>query len=127
MLYTSEDKELLNKKGISESKIEAQLKNFEQGFPFLKLRAAASVGNGIIAPAVEEAEKYVKVWNDYKAEGHSITKFVPASGAASRMFKNMFEFLNSDYDVPTTEFEKAFFADIHKFAFFDVLNDFTIK
>ena len=42
MLYTSEDKELLNKKGISESKIEAQLKNFEQGFPFLKLRAAAS-------------------------------------------------------------------------------------
>ena len=123
MLYTSEDKELLNKKGISESKIEAQLKHFEQGFPFLKLRAAASVGNGIIAPAVEEAEKYVKVWNDYKAEGHSITKFVPASGAASRMFKNMFEFLNSDYDVPTTEFEKAFFADIHKFAFFDALND----
>lgn len=123
MLYTSEDKELLNKKGISENKIEAQLKNFEQGFPFLKLRAAASVGNGIIAPAVEEAEKYVKVWNDYKAEGHSITKFVPASGAASRMFKNMFEFLNSDYDVPTTEFEKAFFADIHKFAFFDALND----
>jgi hypothetical protein len=72
---------------------------------------------------MEEAEKYVKVWNDYKAEGHSITKFVPASGAASRMFKNMFEFLNADYDVPTTEFEKAFFANIHKFAFFDALND----
>ncbi len=123
MLYTNEDKELLNKKGISESKIEAQLMNFEQGFPFLKLKAAASVGNGIIAPVMEEAEKYVKVWNDYKAEGHSITKFVPASGAASRMFKNMFEFLNADYDVPTTEFEKAFFANIHKFAFFDALND----
>ena len=123
MLFTDEDKELLNKKGISESKIEAQLKDFEQGFPFLKLRAAASVGNGIIAPSKEEAEKYIKLWNDYKKEGHSITKFVPASGAASRMFKNMFEFLNADYDVPATDFEKTFFADIHKFAFYDALND----
>lgn len=123
MLFTNEDKELLQKKGISESKIEEQLKDFEQGFPFLKLRAAASVGNGIIAPSKEEADKYIKVWNDYKKEGHSITKFVPASGAASRMFKNMFEFLNADYDVPTTDFEKTFFAEIHKFAFYDALND----
>ena len=123
MLFTNEDKEILQKKGISESQIEAQLKNFGQGFPFLKLRAAASVGNGIIAPTEEEAEKYVKTWNDYKAEGHTITKFVPASGAASRMFKNMFEFLNADYEEPTTDFEKTFFAEIHKFAFFDALND----
>ncbi len=123
MLFTNEDKELLQKKGISESKIEEQLKDFEQGFPFLRLRAAASVGNGIIAPSKEEADKYIKVWNDYKKEGHSITKFVPASGAASRMFKNMFEFLNADYDVPTTDFEKTFFAEIHKFAFYDALND----
>ncbi|MBR4644110.1 MAG: DUF4301 family protein [Bacteroidaceae bacterium] len=123
MIFTKEDKELLNKKGISENKIEAQLKDFEKGFPFLKLRAAASVGNGIIAPSKEEADKYIKIWNEYKSEGHSITKFVPASGAASRMFKNMFEFLNAAYDVPTTDFEKTFFAEIHKFAFFDALND----
>ena len=123
MLLTNEDKELLQKKGISESQIEQQLKNFEQGFPFLKLRAAASVGNGIIAPNVEEIRKYIKIWDDYKKDGHSITKFVPASGAASRMFKNMFEFLNADYDVPTTEFEKKFFEEIHNFAFFDALND----
>ena len=123
MLLTIEDKELLKKKGISESQIEAQLKDFEQGFPFLKLRAAASVGNGIIAPNAEEVEKYVKVWNDYKAEGHGIVKFVPASGAASRMFKNLFEFLDADYYVPTTDFEKKFFAEIHNFAFFDALND----
>lgn len=123
MLLTIEDKELLKKKGISESQIEAQLKDFEQGFPFLKLRAAASVGNGIIAPNAEEVEKYVKTWNDYKAEGHSIVKFVPASGAASRMFKNLFEFLDADYYVPTTDFEKKFFAEIHNFAFFDALND----
>ena len=123
MMLTNEDKELLKKKGISESQIEVQLKNFEQGFPFLKLRAAASVGNGIIAPKGEEVDKFVKTWNNYKAEGHSIVKFVPASGAASRMFKNLFEFLDADYDEPTTDFEKKFFAEIHNFAFFDALND----
>ena len=123
MLLTNEDKELLKKKGISESQIEVQLKDFEQGFPFLKLRAAASVGNGIIAPKGDEVEKYVQAWNDYKSEGHGIVKFVPASGAASRMFKNLFEFLDADYDVPTTDFEKKFFAEIHNFAFFDALND----
>lgn len=123
MLLTNEDKELLQKKGISEARIEAQLKDFEQGFPYLKLRAAASIGNGIIAPKGEDAERYVRLWNDYKAEGHGIIKFVPASGAASRMFKNMFEFLDADYDEPTTEFEKTFFARIHDFAFFDALND----
>lgn len=123
MLLTNEDKELLVKKGITEEQIQAQLKDFQQGFPFLKLRAAASVGNGIIAPNGEEADRYVQLWNNYKAEGHGIIKFVPASGAASRMFKNMFEFLDADYDVPTTDFEKKFFACIHDFAFFDALND----
>ena len=39
------------------------------------------------------------------------------------MFKNMFEFLDADYEVPTTDFEKTFFAHIHSFAFFDALND----
>ena len=43
--------------------------------------------------------------------------FVPASGAASRMFKDLFAFLDADYDVPTTEFEKAFFSHLPKFAF----------
>ena len=57
MSFTKEDQELLQKKGISECQIEEQLRNFEQGFPFLKLKAAASVDNGIIAPSDEEAEK----------------------------------------------------------------------
>ena len=57
-----------------------------------------------------------------KAEGKKIVKFVPASGAASRMFKNMFAFLTADYDVPTTDFEKTFFDNVVKFAFYPALN-----
>ena len=118
-----EDLLQIEQKGMNEAQIEAQLENFRNGFEFLKLKGAAAVGDGIIAPTEDEAEACIQAWNDYKAEGHVITKFVPASGAASRMFKNMFEFLNADYDVPTTDFEKVFFAHIHNFAFFDALND----
>ena len=122
-MFTQEDILQIQQKGMSEAQIEAQLECFRKGFDFLKLKRAAAVGDGIVAPSEDEAEAYIKVWNDYKAEGHNITKFVPASGAASRMFKNMFEFLDADYEVPTTDFEKAFFAHIHYFAFFDALND----
>ena len=99
------------------------MESFKTGFPFLKLEAAAGIGKGIIAPTDEEREQYVKAWNDYKAEGKKIVKFVPASGAASRMFKDMFAFLDADYDVPTTDFEKNFFENIKKFAFREALCD----
>lgn len=122
-MITPEDKKQLEQKGITESQIESQLQSFRDGFPYLKLRAAASVGNGILRLEDDQVESYIKSWNDYKAEGHHITKFVPASGAASRMFKNMFEFLSGENDVPTTPFEKKYFEQIHDFAFYPALDD----
>lgn len=110
-------------KGISQQQIETQLKQFEDGFPFLKLEAAASIGRGIIAPDAGEAAGYVKAWEDYKAEGKKIVKFVPASGAASRMFKDMFAFVDADYSEPTTDFEKKYFARLKDFAFYDDLDE----
>lgn len=122
-MLTHEDKELLAKKGILEEKIAEQLACFEKGFPFLKLSAAASVENGGIMKADEkECEQYLAAWDAYKADDKKIVKFVPASGAASRMFKNMFEFLGAEYDKPTTDFEKKFFDHIHDFAFYNDLN-----
>lgn len=122
-MLTHEDKELLAKKGISEEKIAEQLACFEKGFPFLKLSAAASVENGGIMLAAEaDQQRYLAAWDAYKAGDKKIVKFVPASGAASRMFKNMFEFLGADYNVPTTDFEKKFFDHIHNFAFYNDLN-----
>lgn len=103
-----QDLNQIQARGISEQQIEHQLEQIKQGFPFLKLEGAAAIGKGIVAPTDDEVTNYEKAWNDYKAEGHKIVKFVPASGAASRMFKNMFAFLNAPYDVPTTDFEKQF-------------------
>ena len=121
-MLTAEDKALLAGKGITEEQIEAQLQIFKKGFPFLKLKAAASLAHGILAPSTEECKHYEEVWKAYKEEGKAISKFVPASGAASRMFKNMFEFLGAEYDKPTTDFEKKFFDHIHDFAFYNDLN-----
>jgi len=121
-MLTEKDLKQIALRGISEEQIESQLKQFETGFPFLKLEAAASVGNGIVAPNEQERKQYVKAWEDYKAAGKRVVKFVPASGAASRMFKNMFAFVDADYDVPTTDFEKKYFAELKKFAFYDALD-----
>ena len=122
-MITATDKAQLEAKGISEAQIEQQLRDFQTGFPFLKLSAAAAIGRGIMALDAAQAETYVQAWDQYKAEGHRITKFVPASGAASRMFKDMFAFLEASYDEPTTETERRFFAGIHEFAFFQALDD----
>ena len=109
-------------RGISEEQIETQLNQFETGFPFLRLEAAAAVGRGIVAPTDEERKAYISAWEQYKEAGRRIVKFVPASGAASRMFKNMFAFVDAPYDVPTTDFEKKYFDEIEHFAFYDALD-----
>ena len=126
-MITPQDKDLLVKKGISEEQIAEQLACFEKGFPFLKLYAAASVENGILAPDAEVQKTYLDAWEAYTQTDKTVVKFVPASGAASRMFKNMFEFLGADYNVPQTDFEKKFFEKIEHFAFYDDLNAACLK
>ena len=121
-MITTQDKELLAKKGITEEQIAEQLACFQTGFPFLKLDAAASIEKGILAPDAEEQKAYLAAWDAYTNTDKTVVKFVPASGAASRMFKNLFEFLSADYDQPTTKFEQAFFDGIKNFAFYDDLN-----
>ena len=121
-MLSQQDLKQIAQKGITEEQINMQLEEFKTGFPFLKIEAAAGIGQGIIRLEEDARNNYVDLWNSYKKEGHKIVKFVPASGAASRMFKDMFAFLDADYDVPTTDFEKHFFDNIEKFAFYDELN-----
>lgn len=121
-MLSQQDLKQLAQKGITEAQIERQLGEFKTGFPFLKLEGAAAIGKGIVAPADAERKAYVEAWQQYKAAGKKVVKFVPASGAASRMFKDMFAFVDADYDVPTTDFEKKYFDNIEKFAFYAELD-----
>ena len=121
-MLSQQDLKQIAGNGISEQQIERQLGEFKTGFPFLKLEAAAAIGRGIVAPTETEGKQYVEAWQQYKAEGRKVVKFVPASGAASRMFKDMFAFVDADYDVPTTDFEKKYFDNIERFAFYEELD-----
>lgn len=122
-MYTEQDIELLREKGISQDQIDTQLNYFSTGFPYLSIVAAASVGKGILKVEKEEEKMYLKAWQNFLCSGKKVTKFVPASGAASRMFKDLFAFLDADYEAPTTPFEKEFFDRIRQFAFFGPLDE----
>lgn len=121
------DKMLLSQKGISEEKLESQLQSFRNGFPFLKLYAAAAPKKGILQPSNEAQQAFLSAWQKYLTEGHKIIKFVPASGAASRMFKDLFAFCDADYDTPQTHFEQAFFQDLHKAPYYSLLNETCLR
>ena len=122
-MLSQQDLSQISKRGMTEKQVERQLDDIARGFPFLEIVAAAAVGKGIYALSDKERKEYVDEWERYVAAGHDIVKFVPASGAASRMFKNLFAYLSSNSDAPSTDFEKEFFAGFNSFAFKDALNE----
>ena len=122
-MFTQEDLDFLETKGISLAGLESQLNYFRVGFPFLRIVGAASVQNGLLQVDEEEEKEYLKTWAAYLKGNKKITKFVPASGAASRMFKDLFAFIDADYDEPTTAFEMTFFEQMQRFAFFRMLDE----
>ena len=113
-MFTPSDLAQLEARGISTEKAEKQLQSFATGYPELDIVSAASVGNGILNPTEEDIDRYVKAWKDYLDEGHTILKFVPASGAASRMFKDLFEYLETG---KKTSFIEKFLSEKDRFAF----------
>ena len=121
-MMNEKDQQLIAGKGITEPMIEAQLKRFETGFPWLKLESAATVGNGITCLDPKQQMQCIKLWKGFQSGGASIEKFQPASGAASRMFKNLFAFINEGKKEPESDFERKFFEGITQFAFYPQLN-----
>lgn len=126
-MFTQHDLETLAKRGISVEKVESQLKSFETGFPYLKLKSAASTEYGIMQVDEDTMRYYQDLWQKYLQADKTILKFVPASGAASRMFKNLFEFLDAEYTEPNNSFERTFFDGLKKFAFYAELDEVCQK
>lgn len=92
-MFTATDLSQIEQHGLTEETVLRQIENFRRGFPFLKITRAASPGNGILvlqpAEVAAAASRYEKA-----ADRLRVVKFVPASGAATRMFKELFEFVN---------------------------------
>ena len=121
-MLTETDRQYLAEKHISEDMLNEQLACLARGFSFLDVKASATIQKGIKTILYEQQTGYVQKWDNYLEGNKTVVKFVPASGAASRMFKNLFAFLTAGYPTPTTDFELLFFDQITLFAFFEALN-----
>lgn len=127
MKLNDNDRAALQKRGISEEKFYSEIRDLKTGFPYLRIQAPASPGNGITVLSPEQRSHYTKIWDEYTRSGAKIVKMVPASGAASRMFKDLFKFADGDSPVPDSEFITDFCNHIHKFAFFTALDNACIR
>lgn len=105
-VFSEKDQQQLVSKGITGEKIVAQIATFKEGIPFVNLAKAAVIPNGIIKFTAAEEKQLIQNFEDVKNK-KNLLKFVPASGAASRMFKAFFNFLEK-YD-PNKEDLEAYF------------------
>ena len=97
---------------MDNAKINAQVERFRKGFPWLEIAAPATPGKGIEI-LTEEEQKRAAAYAD-TAETAGRCKFVPASGAASRMFKDIFAGMEKPNDATTALADK-----LEDFAFYD--------
>ena len=117
-MFTDQDLQQLSERNIAENQVLQQVAQLKRGTQFVQLMRPATLGDGILRLDEEQVKQMTA---DFEAdkEYYQFTKFVPASGAASRMFKDLFAFAESGEE---TKFTDIFFAHIHSFAFFDDLN-----
>ena len=128
MNLSDSDLNTLEARGITPAELQAQVDRFVTGFPYLKIYDSARPGEGITVLSDEDEARAVERWNGFLADGGRVCKFVPASGAASRMFKSLFAFVDGDSPRPAEGSDvHVLLNDIHKVAFFDELNAAVLR
>jgi hypothetical protein len=116
MQFTEVDQHQILAQGATLEQVEEQIQHFVDNFPYLPVIKAATVGDGLIR-VDEQALPGIVAGFDQKAPALSLLKFVPASGAATRMFKSLFAGLEGKTDKSVEEF----FNRLSDFAFYDAL------
>ena len=132
MLTLSENDHLaLVQHGLTLTQIEAQLHQLRQGLPPLQLVRPCRVGDGIIQLSSEQAREYHKQFHIAQAAGR-ISKFIPASGAATRMFKDLLQFVEKESSSQTSQAKDSLLTEsistaweqLFQFPFIDALRDY---
>ena len=119
-MFNEKDLQQITSHGLTVEQVEQQIENFKQGFPFMNVVRAAAAGDGVCV-LDEEVIRHAEACYDAAAEHLGIVKFVPASGAATRMFKELFEFVN---DGKRGKGIDVLLDNIQKFAFWPELERF---
>jgi len=129
-MFTNKDIAQIENRGSSLPEIEKQIGHFKKGFPYLKVLRPATIGDGIILLDDAKVSDAVKEFTQKVQQGLKPVKFVPASGAASRMFQTLFAFAEAaDTNEKAIELlgqahfknAKQFFDKIGDFAFYEKL------
>ncbi len=132
MKFSKKDIVQIQKKGLTVKKVEQQIELFQNGLPFSNLVSEAIIGDGILKLSEDQQTNLIERF-EAKKDGISILKFVPASGAASRMFKFLFTFLD-EYNIEEESINAyinthknkdlyVFFVGLEKFPFYDIVMD----
>lgn len=119
--FTPEEIAFIEARGSRVPEVEAQFAYFEKGFPFADLQRAATIGDGIKQMSSAEIAHYVNIY-EQKSKELEILKFVPASGAASRMFKELQTIVNEKGPVES-KIVQTFRGKITDFAFYSDLRE----
>lgn len=112
-MLTEEDMDQITAQGLSREIIYRQINRFKEGFPSLNIHRAALINDGILRMKPQEVWELSKSF-DTRKRGRHIIKFVPASGAATRMFKSLYEYVEQNSTHPEVE---SILKQTHRFAF----------
>lgn len=124
-MFTKEDLCQLKGKGIDVKTAEQQIEKFKTGFPFLDIVKPATAEDGIVKLNDARIAEAISTY-DNKIPDISIVKFVPASGAATRMFQALYKYMDTyrDREPDHAAFltDRSFFS---MFNFFESLSRFA--
>lgn len=124
MSLSARDIEQIKNHGLNVDDVETQIMNFITGFPYVNLSSPATKGNGIMELSEKEIQEKI-LYYETNYSKHKILKFVPASGAATRMFKDLFEFsglyMGMKYTLKEFPSAQKTIENLSKFAFYDEL------
>jgi len=122
MSLSASDIEQIKNHGLEVDDVETQIMNFLTGFPYVNLSSPATKGNGIMEFSEKEIQEKI-LYYETNYSKHQILKFVPASGAATRMFKDLFEFsglyMGMKYTLKEFPSAQKTIENLSKFAFYD--------
>lgn len=124
-MLTEKDLRQINDNGLTTNQIVKQIETFLRGIPFVDIVTTASINNGIQLLREAEIKKY-EGYFDSKKDKKEIVKFVPASGAATRMFKFLHEFIK-EFDPQKEQYRDFINRNEHSQVklFFERINDFA--
>ena len=131
-MFSEKDIQHIHNQGITINQVNKQIERLKNGMLYANIIAAATLGKGIESYNKKDIKKFIELY-ETKQNQLSIVKFVPASGAATRMFKYLFEFLEEfkplKEDITSYTERKnntaidLFINNLQKFPFYDkVLN-----